>query len=103
MLAYENSLSPFSERKERVSQYLALASRSVKMSDALKKRATILEASGFDSLDAMHLACAEAGGAEYFITCDDAIIRKSRKAQNAVLLSVCSPLEFLVEEVFNNA
>lgn len=103
VLAYENSLSPFPERKERVSHYVALASRTVKMSGAIKKRATILEECGFDSLDAMHLACAESGGAEYFITCDDTIIRKARKERNAVLLSVCSPLEFLVEEVFKNA
>jgi predicted nucleic acid-binding protein len=73
------------------------------MSDAIKKRAIILEESCFDSLDAMHITCAESGGAEYFITCDDTIIRKARKERNAVLLSVCSPLEFLVEEVFKNA
>ena len=103
VLAYENSLSPFPERKERVSHYVALASRSVKMSDTIKKRATLLEESGFDSLDAMHLACAESGGAEYFITCDDTIIRKARKNRTAVSLLVCSPLEFLVEEVFKNA
>jgi len=51
----------------------------------------------------MHIACAESGGAEYFITCDDTIIRKARKEQNMVLLSLCSPLEFLIEEVFKNA
>jgi predicted nucleic acid-binding protein len=103
VLAYENSLSPFPERKERISNYVALASRTVKMTDVLRKRATVLEAAGFDSLDAMHLACAESCGAEYFITCDDIIIRKARKEGNAVSLSVCSPLEFLVEEVFKNA
>lgn len=106
VLAYENSLSPFPERKERVSHYVALASRFVKMSDTIKNRALLLEESGFDSLDAMHLACAEAGGAEYFITCDDTIIRKARKERSTVLFpvcTVCSPLEFLVVEVFKNA
>ena len=100
VLDYENSLSPFSERKERVSSYIELASRTVKMSDAIRKRAIQLEAAGFDSLDAMHLACAESGGAEYFITCDDAISKKARKNPDSVSLRVCSPLEFLVEEVF---
>ncbi|MCK9420196.1 MAG: PIN domain-containing protein [Nitrospirae bacterium] len=73
------------------------------MSDAIKKKATTLEEFGFDSLDAMHLACAESGGVEYFITCDDTFVRKAKKERNAVSLSVCSPLEFLVEEVFKNA
>lgn len=103
VLAYENSLSPFMERKERVSDYIAIASRTIKMSDAIRKRAIVFEQAGFDSLDAMHLACAEFGGAEYFITCDDTIIKKARKDRKLVLLSVCSPLEFLIEEVFKNA
>ncbi len=70
------------------------------MSDAIRKRATHLEAAGFDSLDAMHLACAESGGAEYFITCDDAISKRARKNPDSVPLRVCGPLEFLIEEVF---
>ena len=100
VLAYENSLSPFPERKERVSNYVALASRTVKMSDAIRKRATTLEATGYDSLDAMHLACAESGGAEYFITCDDNVIKKAKRNSESVSLIVCNPLEFLIEEVF---
>jgi len=51
----------------------------------------------------MHLACAEFGGAEYFITCDDTIIKKARKDPKTVSLSICNPLEFLIEEVFTNA
>lgn len=100
VLAYENSLSPFPERKERISDYVALASRTVKMSDAIRKRASIIEAAGFDSLDAMHLACAESGSAEYFITCDDTITKKAKRNPGVVSLFVCSPLEFLLEEVF---
>ena len=103
VLTYENSLSPFPDRKERVSAYVAVASRTVKMSDAIRKRAIVFEQAGFDSLDAMHLACAEFGGAEYFITCDDAVIKKARKDRTTVSLSICSPLEFLIEEVFKNA
>ena len=100
VLAYENSLSPFPERRERVSNYASLASRTVRMSDAIRKRATALEVSGFDALDAMHLACAESGEADYFVTCDDAISRKARRNPGSVSLTVCSPLEFLIEEVF---
>jgi len=103
VLAYENSMSPFPDRKERVSGYVALASQTVKTSEAIRKRAIVFEQAGFDSLDAMHLACAEFGGAEYFITCDDSIIKKAKKDRKSVSLSVCSPLEFLIEEVFKNA
>ncbi len=100
VLAYENSLSPFPERKERVLTYVALASRTVKMSDAIRKRATELETVGYDSLDALHLACAEAGGAKYFVTCDDSVVKKAKRNPDSVPFVVCNPLEFLIEEVF---
>jgi len=100
VIAYENSLSPFPDRKERVSGYIAIASRTIKMSDAIKKKAMMLEQAGLDALDAMHLACAEFGGAEYFITCDDGVLKKTRGNRSLVSLIVCGPLEFLLEEVF---
>jgi predicted nucleic acid-binding protein len=35
-----------------------------------------LEQAGVKALDALHLACAEAAGAERFLTCDDRLIRR---------------------------
>jgi hypothetical protein len=51
----------------------------------------------------LHLACAEVGGAAYFVTCDDDIIKRVRKNQNIVKVAVFNPLEFILEEVFENA
>jgi predicted nucleic acid-binding protein len=102
-LLYENSRNPFTERKERVSSYLDIASKIIALSDNVKIRAVSLECAGIEPIDALHLACAEAGGAEYFVTCDDNIIKKVRKDQTMVQLAVCGPLEFVLKEVFKNA
>lgn len=102
-LLYENSRNPFAERKERVASYLAVASKVILASDAVKKRALSLELSGIAPLDALPLACAETGGAEYFVTSDYGIIKKAKKDQKLVKITVCSPLEFVLEEVFKNA
>jgi len=102
-LLYENSRNPFADRKERVSSYLAIASKVIMTSDSIKKRAVSLELLGIGPLDALHLACAEDGGAEYFVTCDYAIIKKAKKDQTVVRMLVCNPLEFVLEEVFKNA
>lgn len=102
-LRYENSRNPFHERKERVSSYLDMASIVIMMSDAVRERSALLEHKGIDPIDAIHLACAESGGADYFITCDDGIIRKSRKSDASAKMTVCNPLEFVLKEVFRNA
>ncbi len=102
-LLYENSRNPFAERKERVSSYLKIAATVIMTSDIVKKKAISLERLGIDPIDAVHLACAEAGGAEYFVTCDDNLIRKTKRNQAMFKLAVCNPLTFVVEEVFENA
>lgn len=102
-LHYENSRNPFVERKERVSSYLNIASKIVVVSDNVIVRAVSLEHAGIEPIDALHLACAESGGAEYFVTCDDNIIKKARKDQAMVQMAVCGPLEFVLKEVFKNA
>ncbi len=70
----ENSRNPFPIRKKWVEKCLRLAAQRVALSDSIKKRAFALEQSGFKSLDALHLAFAEAAGASHFLTCDDRLI-----------------------------
>ncbi|MFZ6016991.1 MAG: PIN domain-containing protein [Nitrospirota bacterium] len=103
VLIYENSQNPFAERKERISNYLAIASKVIRLDESIKKKAISLESLGIEPIDALHLAYADAGGAEYFLTCDDSIIKKAKKLKNMIKIDVCSPLEFILKEVFKNA
>ena len=72
----ENSRNPFPLRRRWIEKCLRLAEASVALNDAIKSRALALEQSGVKALDALHLACAEAAGAERFLTCDDRLIRR---------------------------
>lgn len=45
----------------------------------------------------------EFGNAEYFITCDNDIIKKATKHKDIIKLEVCTPLEFILKEIFKNA
>ncbi len=103
VLVYENSKNPFAERKERVTSYLSIASKTIKLNDTIKNKALSLESTGIDPIDALHLAYAEFGNAEYFITCDNDIIKKATKHKDIVNLEVCTPLEFILKEIFKNA
>jgi len=59
------------------------------------KRAEHLHSLGFGLADSAHLAYAE-GIADVFITCDDKLIKKSRKED--VRVPVYNPIEFVMKE-----
>ena len=101
-LAYENSKSPFNDRKKQVATYLFMAEKYVRLNESVKKRAVSLENFGFDPIDALHLAFAEAGSARYFLTCDDGIIKKAKR-KGVLDIEVCGLLEFILKEVFKDA
>jgi len=73
-LLYETEQSPLPVRKEHARAVLAKAREKVNLSGEAKLRAKQLEALGFPPMDALHLALAELGKAEYFCTCDDRLL-----------------------------
>jgi hypothetical protein len=72
----ENARCPDLLRSKWVAKCLRLAAVQVELSDKIRSRAAELEHGGTKGLDALHLACSEAGGAESFLTCDDRLIRR---------------------------
>ncbi len=76
VLVYENSRNPYAERQIFVTSVLRKARVIQTLNDNLASRAQEIEASGIKCLDALHLACAEILKVDYFVTCDDRIIRK---------------------------
>jgi len=76
VLVYENSRNPYAERQIFVTSVLRKARVIQTLNDSLAKRAQEIEVMGIKGLDALHLACAERLKADYFVTCDDRMIRK---------------------------
>ena|SRR3989338_1134805 len=103
VLTYENSKNPFTERRERVLNYLSSVTKFIRLNDSIKKRALLLEGIGIDSIDALHIAFAEFGEADYFVTSDNDIIKKAARNKDIFKIEVYNPLEFILKEVFKNA
>ena len=76
VLVHENSRNPYSERQIFVTSVLRKARVIQTLNDSLAKRAQEIEMMGIKGLDALHLACAERLKVDYFVTCDDRMIRK---------------------------
>lgn len=98
MLDYENSLNPQEERKEWAEllsglciHRIAPAPRILALAGALIKSAKI------KPRDALHVACAETVRCDYFVTCDDDLVRTVRTRRRASKLRVIAtnPVEFI--------
>ena len=52
---------------------------------------------GFGPMDALHLSCAERGGAEVFVTTDDALLRRATRLADQLRVKVQNPAEWVAE------
>jgi predicted nucleic acid-binding protein len=99
VLEYENSLNQKAENKIIIDDILRTASRFIPFSSTIMKRAQELECFGITGMDALHLSCAEHAHADYFVTCDDMLIKKAQKITD-IRVSVLPLLEFISRKVF---
>ena len=100
VLEYENFRSPFIMRRDKISDILKVASEYVSYSEKLKNRAKEIEKTGIMSIDALHIACAEITKADFFVTCDDVLVRKGITNKENFKVKIISLMEFIDKEAF---
>jgi len=98
-LVYENSKNPDNMRRERISSYFDLAQEFIALEESDFERAKVLRTMGFSDMDALHIASAEKGGIDFFITCDDWIVNLYKRNVHNVKVEVINLLEFVTKEV----
>ena len=91
VLEFENSQNPFSLRQNWMTRCLEQATAYQRVDKSIRARAETLEGSGLRAIDSLHVACAEAVGADYFLTCDDRLLKK----QKHVNVTSMNPLDFV--------
>jgi predicted nucleic acid-binding protein len=96
-LRFETERNPNPVRRSYAEEVLLKAADFVEAASAVEQRARAYEASGIKPLDALHLASAVEGGANYFCTCDDRLLKRARSVDTGTTRPV-SPLE-LIEEI----
>jgi len=92
ILEYENEQNPFIERKEAIKEWKNLAVLDIEENENILKKAKELVKNGFKSKDALHIACAIEGKAEYFLTTDDKILKKGKHVKE---IKIIDPIEFI--------
>lgn len=96
-LDWEIGRNPDPERLRRIRSLLAHADRSLLVGPAEIARAQELEAWGLSAYDALHVACAESGGADVLLTTDDRFMRRSLGQHSELHVRVANPLTWLRE------
>lgn len=77
-LEYEIGRIPDASRRNEVFSILALAAERVEVTDAAEILAESLEHSGLRPMDAVHVALASIARADFFVTCDDKLVKKGQ-------------------------
>lgn len=101
MLDYENSLNPHEDRKEWAELLSRLCTRRIMPAPRILALARgLIKSARIQPRDALHLACAETGRCDYFVSCDDALIRTvhTRRGSPKLRLVAVNPVDFVRRE-----
>ena len=96
IIEFEVSQHSDSFKQEQVKLILNLANIYVQLTENIDSRAEELIKLSFKYHDALHLAFAEAGGADVFLTTDDRLLRKAKQSPNIFRMKVENPTIWLM-------
>jgi predicted nucleic acid-binding protein len=104
ILDYENSLNPSIERQQAAIPLSTLCVETILPDETIQLLANKIELhSSIPPRDALHLSCAEFANCQYFITCDDKLIRRfnTLKSMRALELKIepINPIDFILEVI----
>ncbi|MEQ8172760.1 MAG: hypothetical protein ABRQ38_28005 [Candidatus Eremiobacterota bacterium] len=94
----ENILCPFIDRKIAIKGLSILCKLSLSPEEEIYKLAKyIQQATRITSKDAVHLACAVYSKSDFFLSCDDRLIKQSQKLN--LQLCCMNPVEYIREVI----
>ena len=97
VLDFEIQQMPDLEKKRRVVLLISHVHDVVLLQSGEKERGKSIQTFGFDTLDALHIACAESGNADIFLTTDDKVLTKGSKFSKELKVRVVDPVLWLME------
>ena len=92
ILDLENSANPDPQRREAISAWFTLAAIDIEATSVVEQTAESLTKIGLKAMDALHVASALEGQADFFLTTDRAVIRKLKSDHR---IRVMDPVDFI--------
>lgn len=91
--------TPDDEQQSRLRHVIEFVSLTIEIGDKELERAGELQKLGFVGFDAVHLACAEIGKADVFLTTDDRLLRLAKRLAKRLRVKVENPLDWIKERI----
>lgn len=85
--------------RSRVEILLQQCEGFIDMNSEITQRGIELEQLGFRSMDALHLASAEVAGVDVLLTCDDRLLKRTKRHSKQLNIQVKNPIYFTMEMI----
>ena len=95
VLVMEVGRTPDPGQRFEIMDWLTIADRTVAVGSPEILRGKQLETLGFKELDALHIACAESGDADIFLTTDDRLLGRAKRNSSNLYVQVENPYVWL--------
>jgi len=93
----ENELCPFPTRRVEIARLDKLCAIEIRPIEVIRRKAHELRRTGnLSAKDALHVACALHARTDWFLTCDDQLLR--RAARLNLSLRMANPVAYLASE-----
>ena len=94
---YEINQTPNLERRSRVKQLAAGSHKIIRLNNSITERGEIIKGMGFKTYDALHIACAEDGQADIFLSTDDKLLKLGAQYAKKLKVHIQNPLRWFEE------
>ena len=98
-LEIEIDRAPNADQRSRLKRISIFVGDVVGIGPKELVRASELEQLGFSGFDAVHLACAESGGVDIFLSTDDRFLKRAKRFAKKIHVKVANPLDWLKEMI----
>jgi len=99
VLELEIDKMPDTEQQSRLRHMMEFISLTVEIGEKELARAGEIQRLGFAGFDAVHLACAEIGKADVFLTTDDRLLKLAKRLARKLRVKVENPLDWMKEMI----
>ena len=97
VLRFEINQNPDSDQRSELRTLLRSAHRTVFAGEMEYSRGAELKSLGFKHYDALHIVCAESGGADVLLTTDDRMLRLAKRYHAQLRVRVENPYAWFQE------
>jgi predicted nucleic acid-binding protein len=97
ILKLEIDKTPNPVRKSQLKSIEKIISKFIRIDEDVRIRAQELQNIGFSGFDSFHIASAEKGKMDAFLTTDDKLLKLYKRHEKLIEIKICNPLDWIQE------